>query len=103
MDISMFGPEGYRMPVDLPKVRPLAACCVMSWPAHIHTVDRNVDSAAAPLSHVQRYVFTKAGIERAMIHITRIELQALRECILLSLDMENAFNTIFRRSFLAEL
>jgi hypothetical protein len=51
---------------------------------------------------IQRSVFTKAGIERA-IHTTRNGLQAIHDCILLSLDLENAFNTISRRGFLAEL
>jgi hypothetical protein len=51
---------------------------------------------------VQRSVFTKAGIERA-IHTTRIGLQVVHDCNLLSLDLENAFNTISRRSFFAEL
>jgi hypothetical protein len=47
-------------------------------------------------------LFTIAGIEQA-IHTTRIGLQTLLDCSLLSLDPENAFNTISRRSFLAEL
>jgi hypothetical protein len=51
---------------------------------------------------VQRSVFSKACIERA-IHTTRIGLQAILDCSLLSLDLENAFNTISRRSFLAEM
>jgi hypothetical protein len=50
------------------------------------------------LGPVQRFVFTKAGIERLM-HTTRIGLQALSDC----LDLENTFNSIFRRSFLTEL
>jgi hypothetical protein len=54
------------------------------------------------MGHVQRSVFTKVGIERA-IHTTRIGLQAFHDCSLLSLDLENAFNTISRRSILAEL
>jgi hypothetical protein len=51
---------------------------------------------------VQRYVFIKGGFERA-IHITRIGLMAIPFCSLQSLDMENAFNTISRRRFFAEL
>jgi hypothetical protein len=43
-----------------------------------------------------------SGIERA-IHTSRIGLQAILDCNLPSLDLENAFNTISRRSFLAEL
>jgi hypothetical protein len=54
------------------------------------------------MGHVQRSVFTKAGIKHA-IHTTRTGLQTIPYCSLLSLDMENAFNTISRRSFLAEL
>jgi hypothetical protein len=54
------------------------------------------------MGHVQRYGFTKASIERA-IHTTRIGLQTIIDCSLLSLDLENAFNIISRRSFLAEL
>jgi hypothetical protein len=54
------------------------------------------------LGHVQRSVFTKAGIERA-IHTTRIGLQTILDCSLQSLDSENAFNTISGRSFLAKL
>jgi hypothetical protein len=46
-------------------------------------------------------VFTKASIERA-IHTTRIGLQTILDCSLLSLDLEKAFNTVSRRSFLAE-
>jgi hypothetical protein len=65
----------------------------MSWIATI---------AADHVGHVQRSVFTKAGIERA-IHTTRIGLQAIPDCSLLSLDLENALNTISRRSFPAEL
>jgi hypothetical protein len=44
----------------------------------------------------------KVGIEHA-IHTTPIGLQTILHCSLLSLDMENAINTISRRSFLAEL
>jgi hypothetical protein len=40
------------------------------------------------------HVFIKAGIERA-IHTNRIGLQDLPDCSLLSLDLENAFNTNF--------
>jgi hypothetical protein len=58
--------------------------------------------AAEHMGHVQRSVFTKDGIERA-IHTTRIGLQAILYSSLLSLNPENAFNTIPRRSFLAEL
>jgi hypothetical protein len=78
INTSIFGAEGYRMHAELPKVRPLAACIVMSRLSHIRTVERIGDSDATQLGHVQRYVFTKDGIERAMIHITRIELQGLR-------------------------
>jgi hypothetical protein len=42
---------------------------------------------------VQRSVFTKASIERA-IYTTRIGLKAILDCNLLSMDIENAFNII---------
>jgi hypothetical protein len=40
--------------------------------------------AADHMGHVQRLVFTKASIEQA-IHTTRIALQAVLDCSLLSL------------------
>jgi hypothetical protein len=52
------------------------------------------------LGHVQRSVFTKDGIERA-IHTTRIGLQTILDCSLPSLDLEKASNTISRKSFFA--
>ena len=84
------------------KVCPLAAGSVLSRLAHCHAIARIATVAADHLGHVHRSVFTKAGIERA-IHTTRIGLQAIPDCNLLSLDLGNAFNTISRRSFLAEL
>jgi hypothetical protein len=74
----------------------------MSRLAYCHGIARIANVAADHLGHVQRSVFTKAGIERA-IHTTRIGLQTILDCNLLSLDLENAFNTISRRNFLAEL
>jgi hypothetical protein len=56
--------------------------------------------AADHLGHVQRWLFTKVGIERA-IHTTHIGLQTIPDCRLLNLDLENAFNTISLRNFLA--
>jgi hypothetical protein len=41
------------------------------------------------LAHVQRSVFTKAGIERA-IHTTCNGLQTISDCVLLSMDMETS-------------
>jgi hypothetical protein len=61
-----------------------------------------VTFAADHLGHVQRSYFTKAGIQRA-IHTTCIGLQVIHDCSLLRLDLENAFNTISRRSFFADL
>jgi hypothetical protein len=54
------------------------------------------------MGHVRRSVFTKVGVERA-IHTTRIGLQKIRDYNLQSLDLKDPFNTISRRSFLAEL
>jgi hypothetical protein len=83
-------------------VNPLAAGSVLSRLSHCHAIARIAIVAADHLGHVQRSVFTKLGIERA-IHTIRIGLQAIPDCSLQSLDMENAFNNISRRSFLAEL
>jgi hypothetical protein len=94
--------DATRLRGEAPKVRPLAAGSVLSRLAHCHAIARIAIVAANHLDYVQRSVFTKAGIERA-IHTTRIGLQAILDCCLLSLDLENAFNTISRRSFLAEL
>jgi hypothetical protein len=59
--------------------------------------------AADHIGHVQRSIFIKARIER-VVHTTRIGLQTILYCSLLSLDLENAFNTaVSRRSVLAEL
>jgi hypothetical protein len=74
----------------------------MSRLAHYLVIARIAIVAADHVGHVQKSVFTKGGIERA-IHTTRIGLLAIHDCSLLSLDMESAFNTISRRSFLAEL
>jgi hypothetical protein len=74
----------------------------MSRLAHCHAIARIATVAADHQGHVQRSLFTKAGTERA-IHTTRIGLQAIHDCNLLSLDLENAFNTIARQRFLAEL
>jgi hypothetical protein len=91
--------DATRLRGEAPKVRPLTAGIVLSRLAHCHAIARIATVAADHLGNVQRSVFTKAGIE----HATRIGLQAIHDCGLLSLDMENAFNIIFRRSFLAEL
>jgi hypothetical protein len=87
---------------EAPKVRPLAAGIVLSRLANCHAIARIATFAADHGGHVQRLVFTKAGIERA-IHTTRIGLQVFPDCSLLSLDHENAFKTISRRSFLSGL
>jgi hypothetical protein len=78
------------------EVRLLDTGSVLSRLAHCHAIARIAIVAADHLGHVQRSVFTKVGIERA-IHTTRIGLQAILDCSLLSLDMENAFNTISRQ------
>jgi hypothetical protein len=94
--------DATRLRGEARKVRPLAVGSVLSRLAHCHAIARIVTFVADHLRHVQRSVFTKAGVERA-IHTSRIGLQAILDCNLLSLDMENAFNTISRRSFLAEM
>jgi hypothetical protein len=47
-------------------------------------------------------MFTKVSIEIA-VDTTHIGIQTLPDCSLLSLDLENAFSTISRLSFLAEI
>jgi hypothetical protein len=94
--------DATRLRGEAPKVWPLVASSVLSRLGHCHAIARIATVAADHLGLVQRSVFTKAGIERA-IHTTRIGLQAIPDCNLLSLDLGNAFNTISRRSFLAEL
>jgi hypothetical protein len=74
----------------------------MSRLAHCHAIARIATFAADHLGHVQRSVFTKIGIERA-IHTTRIGLKTILYCSLMSLDLENTFNTISGRRFFAEL
>jgi hypothetical protein len=69
--------------------------------AYCHAIARIATVAADHLGHVPRSVFTKASIERG-IHTPRIGLPTIFNCNLLSLDMENAFNTISHRSFLAK-
>jgi hypothetical protein len=87
---------------EAPKVQPLAASSAVLRLADCHAIARIAFVAADHVGHVQRSVFIKVGIERA-IYITRIDLQIVLDCSLLSLDLENAFDTISRRSFLAEL
>jgi hypothetical protein len=94
--------DATRLRGEAPKARPLAAGNVLSWLAHYHAIARIATFAADHMGHVQRSVFTKVGIERA-IHTTRIDLQTIPYCSLLSLDMENAFNTNPRRSSIAKL
>jgi hypothetical protein len=94
--------DATRLRDEAPKVRPLTAGSVLSRLAHCHAIARITIVAPDHVGHVQRSVFTKDGIERA-IHTTRIGLQVIFDCSLQSLDLENAFNTISRRSFLAKL
>jgi hypothetical protein len=65
-----------RLRGEAHKVRPLAAGSVLSRLAHCHAIARIATVAADHLGPVQRSVFTKAGIERA-IHTTRIGIQAI--------------------------
>jgi hypothetical protein len=70
--------------------------------AHCHAIARIATVVDDHLGYVITSVFTKASTEGA-IHTTRcIGLQTILDCSLLSLDKENAFNTISRRSFLAQ-
>jgi hypothetical protein len=94
--------DATRLRGEAPKVRLLAAGSVLSRLAHCHAIARLASVAADHMGHEQRSVFTKDDIERA-IHTTHIGLQAIPYCSLLSLDLKNTFNTISRRSFLAEL
>jgi hypothetical protein len=94
--------DAIRLRGEAPKVRPLVIGIVMSRFTHCHAIAWIAIVTADHVGHLQRLVFIKVGIERAM-HTTRIGLQTIRYCSLLSLDLENAFNTISRRSFVAEL
>jgi hypothetical protein len=94
--------DATRLRVDAPKDRPLAAGNVLSRLAQCHAIARIAIVATDHMGYVQRSVFTKEYIERA-IHTTHIGLQTIPSCTLLSLDLENTFSTISRRSFLAEL
>jgi hypothetical protein len=91
-----------RLRGEDPKVWPLAARSVSSRLAHCHANARIATIAADHLGHVQRSVFTKVGIERAL-HTTHKGLHTIYYCSMLNLDLENAFNTISRRTFLAKL
>jgi hypothetical protein len=84
------------------KVRLLAAGSVFSRFAQCHAITRMATIAADQMGHVQRSVFTKARIKRA-IPTTRKGLHTTHDCSLLSLDMGNSRNTISRQRFLAEL
>jgi hypothetical protein len=70
--------------------------------ANCHAIARIAIFATYDTGPVQRRVFTKVGIERA-IHTTRIGLQTILDRSPQRMDLENAFNTISRPSFLAEL
>jgi hypothetical protein len=95
--------DATRLRNEAPKVWPLVArSSVLSRLAYCHAIARIATFAADHLGDVQRSVFTKAGIER-VIHTTRMGLQTIHDCNLLTLELENAFNTISRRSFHAEL
>jgi hypothetical protein len=94
--------DATRLRGEAPKVRPLVDGNVMSRVDHYHAIARIAIVAADHMGHVQKSAFTKASIERA-IPPTRIGLHTILDCIDLSLDLENAFNTNSRRSFLAEL
>jgi hypothetical protein len=94
--------DATRLWGEAPKFVPHAIVSVVSRLAHCHAIARIATTAADHLGYVQRSVFTKAGIEQA-IYTTRVDLPTIHNCSLLSLDLENAFNTISRRSFLAKL
>jgi hypothetical protein len=94
--------DATRLRVEAPKARSLVDGSVLSRLARYHATERIEIVAAELLGHVQRSVFTEAGIERAT-HANCIGLQTIRDCNLRSLDLENALNTISSRSFLPEL
>jgi hypothetical protein len=98
-DATRLGGEAHEVP-------PLAAGSVMSRLVHCYAIVRIETFAADHMGnkslYIQRSVFTEAGIKRA-IHTTRIGQQAIHDGNRLSLDRENAFNTISRRRFLAQL
>jgi hypothetical protein len=94
--------DATRLQGESPKVQPLVVDIVMSRLARCDDIARIGTVATDHMGPVQRYVFTKDGIERA-IHTTRVGLKTTLDYSLLSLDMENAFNAISRRIFLAEV
>jgi hypothetical protein len=94
--------DATRLRGEAPKVRPFATGSVLSRLAHCHAIARIAIVAADHMGHVQRSVFTKGGTERA-VHTTCVGLQVVPDCNLLSMDLENAFTTISRRSYLTEL
>jgi hypothetical protein len=71
---------------EAPKLRPLADGSVMSRLLHYHASARIGAVAVDHMGHVQRSVFTKGGIERA-IHTTWIGFQTILDCAILSLDL----------------
>jgi hypothetical protein len=77
---------------EAPTVPPLAVGIVMSRLAHYYAIARIAAFAADHVGPIQRFVFTKVGIERA-IHTTCLGLNAIHDCNLLSLDMETPSTT----------
>jgi hypothetical protein len=63
--------DATRLRGEILKVRPLAACSILSRFPHSHATTRIANVAANHLGPLHRSVFTKAGIERA-IHTTRL-------------------------------
>jgi hypothetical protein len=90
-----------RLHGESPKVQPLASGRVLSRLSDCHAIARIAALVADHMGHVERFVFTKAGIER--VTTTCIGLHTMLDCNLRILDLENTFNTISRRAFLAEL
>jgi hypothetical protein len=94
--------DATRLRGEAPKGRPLALGSVMSRLARCHAIAWIATVAVDHMGNVQTSIFTKSGIERAM-DTTRIGLQTIPYCNLLSLDLENAVNIISHLSFLVEL
>jgi hypothetical protein len=95
--------DATRLRDKAPKVRPLIDDSVLiTRLAHYHAIARISYVAADHTGSVQRSVITKARIERAK-NTTRIGLQTIQDCSLLSLDVETPSNTISRQSFRSEL
>jgi hypothetical protein len=87
---------------EAPKVRPLAVGSVMSLLDHCHANADN-DCCDRPPRPCSTFGFHKSWYRARAIHATRICLQIIHYCSLLSLFLKIALNTLSRRSLLAEM